>query len=95
MRVFILLGAASVLAAGCAVPTTAVDANFGQALIGARAAQVVDPDAPSRARPALRSDGQAAKSAIDRYQKSFDVPPPPVNVLNIGIGSGGSGGGSQ
>ncbi len=95
MRVFILLGLASALAAGCAAPPSAVDASFGRALTGARAAQVIDPDAPSRARPALKGDGQAAKSAIDRYQKSFDTPPPPVNVLNIGIGSAGSGGGSQ
>lgn len=88
MRVLTLVGVASALLAGCAAPPTAVDAQFGRALTGARAAQVIDPDAPVRARAAPRSDGQAAKSAIDRYQKSFDSPPPPVNVLNIGVGSG-------
>ena len=98
MRVLIPFALAAVLsAAGCAAPTTAVDSHFGQALTNARAAQVVDPDAPSRARPPARTDGQASKSSIDRYQKSFDAPPAPVNVLNIGIGSGsgGGGGGSQ
>ena len=97
MRVLIPFALAAVLsAAGCAAPTTAVDDQFGQALTAARAAQVVDPDAPSRVRAPARTDGQASKSSIDRYQKSFDSPPAPVNVLNIGIGSGGGGsGGSQ
>jgi hypothetical protein len=95
MRVLIPLAlAAALAAAGCSAPRTAVDDRFGQAVTGARAAQVVDPDAPLRVRPAPRSDGQAAKSSIDRYQKSFDAPPAPVNVLNIGIG-GSSGGGSN
>lgn len=92
MRVMIPFALATVLAAaGCAAPTTALDVQLGQALTSARAAQVVDPDAPSRSRAPLRGDGQASKSAIDRYQKSFDAPPAPVNVLNIGIGAGGSG----
>lgn len=86
MRVLLVLAAAA-LAAGCATQPSAVDANFGRAVTGARASQVVDPGAPSRPRPPIVSDGQAAKSAIDRYQKSFDAPPAPVNVLNIGIGS--------
>lgn len=96
MRVFIPLAlAAALAAAGCSAPRTAVDDRFGQALTGARAAQVVDPEAPSRARTVPRGDGQAAKSSIDRYQKSFDAPPPPVNVLNIGIGGGSGSGGSN
>lgn len=90
MRVLVSLVLAAA-AAGCAVQPTAVDARFGQAVTGARAAQVIDPDAPSRSRPAPRSDGQAAKSSIDRYQKSFDAPPSPVNVLNIGIGNSAGG----
>lgn len=96
MRVLIPLALAAALsAAGCSTPRTAVDNQFGQALTAARAAQVIDPDAPSRARPPARTDGQASKSAIDRYQKSFDAPPAPVNVLNIGVGTSSGGGGSQ
>lgn len=91
MRVFIVLGLAA-LAAGCAMQPTATDARFGQALTGARAAQVIDLDAPSRNRPVTGADGQAAKSSIDRYQRSFDAPPAPVNVFNIGIGSSAGGG---
>ncbi len=89
MRLYILLAAAS-LAAGCAAPLLVVDGNFGRAVNGAKAGQVIDPDAPSRRRSPAVTDGQAAKSAVDRYQKSFESPPPPINVLNIGIGSGGS-----
>lgn len=92
MRVVLLL-ALSLAAAGCTVPPTAVDANFGQALTSAKAAQVIDPDAPSRVRPPMTTDAQSARSAVDRYQKSFDTPPPPVQVFNIGVG--GSGGGSR
>ena len=33
------------------------------------------------------TDGVSAKSAVDRYQKSFENPPPPVQVFNIDFGS--------
>lgn len=92
MRLITLTAAAVLLLAGCAYPS-AVQDNFGRAVVGARAAQVIDPDAPSRAPAPQEVDGQAAKASIDRYQKSYQSPPPPVNVFNIGIGgSGGSGG---
>lgn len=86
MRTLSFLAVAALMA-GCAYPPSAVDANFGAAVTGARAQQVVDPDAPSRARAPASTDGQASKAAVDRYQKSFEAPPAPVNVLNIGIGS--------
>lgn len=79
-------------ASGCSTSPTLVDENFGQAVLRARAQQVVDPDAPSRRREPLGIDGQAAKAAVDRYEKSFENPPAPINVLNIGIGTGTSGG---
>lgn len=89
MRTPTLLAFAAVLLAACTTPHPSnVDENFGEANLRARAAQVVDPDAPMRKRAPIVTDGQAAKSAIDRYQKSFENPPPPVNVLNIGVGSG-------
>lgn len=91
MRTPILLAIAAVLSTGCVSYPSAVDANFGQAVRRAQAQQVIDPDAASRPRPAAGADGQAAKSSIDRYQKSFDVPPAPVNVLNIGVGSSTTG----
>lgn len=87
MRNLYLLLAATALCAGCVSQPSAVDAGFGQAVLGARAAQVINPNAPARQRAPATADGQAAKSAVERYQKSFDAPPPPVNVLNIGVGS--------
>lgn len=95
MRTLSLLALAAAVSAGCVAYPSKVDDNFGQAVMRARAQQVIDPDAPMRQRPPAVTDGQAAKSSIDRYQKSFDVPPPPVNVLNIGIGSGGGGAATQ
>lgn len=86
MRTLSLLAVATVLSTGCANYPSAVDANFGQAVRRAQAQQVIDPDAPSRPQRSAGADGQAAKSSIDRYQKSFDTPLSPVNVLNIGIG---------
>ena len=94
MRNFHILIAAAALCSGCANYLYAEPPGFGQSVVGARASQVIDPNAPSKARAAPVADGQAAKAAIDRYQKSFETPPAPVNVLNIGIGSGNSGGSS-
>ena len=94
MRNFHVLIAAAALCSGCANYLYAEPPGFGQSVVGARASQVIDPNAPSKARAAPVADGQAAKAAIDRYQKSFETPPAPVNVLNIGIGSGNSGGSS-
>ncbi len=92
MRNPTLLLLAFVSAAGCAnypqQSPSLVDENFGQAVNRARARQVVDPNASLVQREPRGIDGQAAKSAIDRYQKSFDVPPPPINVMNIGVGTG-------
>jgi hypothetical protein len=36
-------------------------------------------------------DGPAADATIDRYHKSYETPPQPVNVFTIGIGSGSGG----
>jgi hypothetical protein len=94
MRNFHILIAAAALCSGCANYLYAEPPGFGQSVVGARASQVIDPNAPSKARAAPVADGQAAKAAVDRYQKSFETPPAPVNVLNIGIGSGNSGGSS-
>lgn len=91
MRILSLLVMTAAVVAGCSSYPSNVDDNFGKAVTGLRAQQVIDPDAPSRRKPPAGIDGQAAKSSVDRYQKSFDTPPPPVNVLNIGIGSSSGG----
>jgi len=91
MRLLSLLFMTAALTAGCTSYPSNVDDNFGKAVTSLRAQQIIDPDAPLRRRPPAGIDGQAAKSAVDLYQKSFDTPPPPVNVFNIGIGSSSGG----
>jgi hypothetical protein len=74
------------LAACSTPPPTELDRNFGQAVRNARVAQTLNPSATGRAHPPPTS-GAIAKASMDRYQKSFETPPPPVNVLNIGVGT--------
>lgn len=91
MRSFKTLALLAALAlAGCAIYPSGVDQNFGASVKSATALQVVNPGARAAGGP-LALDGQAAKFAIDRYNHSFEQPPTPQNVLNIGIGTGSSG----
>ena len=84
IRTLLLMSVAGLQA--CASEPSIIDANFGASLRTALQAQIVHPEPDPKA-PA-RSDGQSAKSAIDRYQRSFDVLPPTTNVFNIGVGNG-------
>lgn len=88
MRNITAIAFAALLAAGCAnQPGTAnTDRAFGQALNAAKAAQVVDPDAPSRVRPAPGTDGQQARTAVEQYEKSYTQPAAAGSVLGIGSG---------
>ncbi|MBI5278021.1 MAG: hypothetical protein HY854_16345 [Burkholderiales bacterium] len=96
MRTFQLIGLAALLAAGCATEQASpVDANFGRAVNGAKAAQVADPAAATRSRPAATTDGQAARSAVELYEKTYTQPPAPGAVFNIGIGGGASSSGGR
>ena len=92
MRSMIPLALAAAFAAGCAnQPGTAnTDRAFGSAVNAAKAAQVADPDAPSRARGPLGSDAEQAKTAVDMYEKSYTKQAAPTSVLNIGIGTAGT-----
>lgn len=82
-----LLGFAGALVlSGCTIPPSRVDRQFGLAVRNSIAQQTLNPSASAEVRPMAVTDGQVAKSAIDRYQKSFQTPPAPTNVLNIGLG---------
>ena len=71
--------------AGCAASTTPnYDARFGDAVRQARAAMTIDPRRAANPDPVAGLDGQAARTAFERYQDSFKAPPPVVNVINIG-----------
>lgn len=85
------IGLASVLVAGCAENRYREEENFGDAVRAAKARQIVNPDAGRSAPAPDGIDGTAAKATMDRYQKSFESPPPPANVFTIGVG-GQSGG---
>lgn len=73
---------------GCVDPLPRLDEKLGDAVNMAKAQQTINPDASRNTDPVVGLDGQAAKSVIDRYQKSYQSPPPPVNVITIGVGSG-------
>jgi hypothetical protein len=72
--------------AGCANKPTFVDQHFGEAVNAAKAQQIINPDAPLALYPVGGVDGQAATASIERYHKSFTVPPASSNVFTIGIG---------
>jgi len=75
----------------CSNYPSMIDENFGASLRQTVIVQTANPDAPLSTNTVAPSDGQSAKSAVDRYQKSFDVLPLPTNVFNIGVGSGTGG----
>ena len=72
---------------GCAELPTAVDRNFGQAIQRTQQAQSIHPHNMPPAYPPLVSDAVSGKAAIERYYKSYESPPAPGNVLNIGVGT--------
>jgi hypothetical protein len=82
--------AASAALAGCAPTTPHLDARFGDAVNTAKAQQTVNPDAALNTNPVAGLDGPAANAVIDRYHKSYETPPAPVNVFTIGVGDSSS-----
>lgn len=82
--------ALALLMAGCATTTPQLDAVFGQAVREARTAQTLYPRASENTDPVLGMDGKAAASAQQRYQESFQNPPPTFNIINIGGGITGN-----
>lgn len=79
--------------AGCVSPTPNLDRDFGNAVRTARAQMTINPEASRNADAVNGMDGEASKETIDRYEQSFKAPPPVVNVINIGGGIAGGGGG--
>ena len=77
---------------GCANDAYVTAPNFGSAVRNAVSAQTLNQDAGKQQPAKAGADGVIMKSAVDRYQSTYELPPPPVNVLNIGVG--GSAGGT-
>lgn len=78
------------LLTACASTTPVLDANFGNAVRQARAAQTLNPNASANRDPVLGIDGKAGAAAQDRYQESFKSPPKTFEVINIGGGLTGN-----
>lgn len=72
------------LITACASTTPVLDANFGNAVRQARAAQTINPNASANRDPVLGIDGRAGAAAQGRYQESFKSPPKTFEITNIG-----------
>ena len=70
----------------CANSPSLINTQFGDALKQSIQMQIVEETRDKSAR--VTTDGLAAKAAVDRYQKSFELPPPSSNVFTIGVGTG-------
>lgn len=76
---------AALLAAGCAENRYREEEGFGDAVRAAKARQIINLDASRNTARPDGMDGTSAKATVDRYQKSYESPPPPVNVFTIGV----------
>lgn len=90
-----LLAAAALtgLLAGCASTTPNYDKRFGEAVRDAKRQMTLNPEAGKNPDPVTGMDGRASRETMVRYKDSYKAPPPAVNVINIGGGIGGNGGG--
>ena len=77
------------LLSGCGSLTPNYDAKFGDAVRTAQHKQTINPDAGQVLDDVAGVDGKSAQQTILLYQGTFKAPPPVVNVINSGGGSGG------
>jgi hypothetical protein len=77
----------SLCLSGCASDPYRLEPALGKTVRDAMAQQTLNPEAARQRGMQSGADGVILKSAIDRYQTSYEVPPPPVNVMNIGLGN--------
>ncbi len=82
----VLAAALAALLAACAPTTPQLDRRAGDAVRIAFAQQVAHPGAAANPDPVAGLDGKSARAALERYQKSFVEPAPPVNNFNINVG---------
>jgi hypothetical protein len=73
---------------GCShTPVTEVDRQFGTMSKVAFMEQRAPINAARISTTPHATDGGAMKSAVDRYHKSFETLPTPINIFNIGVGT--------
>ena len=75
------------LLSACASDTSGLDARWRHSLSQALAQQTAYPDSRNRLRGPIDTDGEIARLGIERVHQSYKNPPPPVNVLNLGMGN--------
>ncbi|MGZ5199222.1 MAG: hypothetical protein ACXWC4_05570 [Telluria sp.] len=68
-KLYLIAGALLALA-GCS-SSPRIDDHFGEAVRANLSAQVANPAASNNANPATGVDGRAARSAQERYEKTF------------------------
>ena len=86
-RQVLWLSFACSLLTGCADYPVAGE-SWASSVRQARTLQALHPQGMGPAAAPVASDGVVAQHAVERMHKSFETPPPPVNVLNIGVGTG-------
>jgi hypothetical protein len=77
----------SLALAACDTPPTLVDQHFGLAVQRAQAQQSHASPAREHSASVTDTDGTAAQAAVTRYQQSFQTPPAPAPIFNIGLGA--------
>lgn len=83
--IFACLGMGVIMLAGCAVGPTRLEADYGNSVSIAMSSQMLDAAAQQNLAPVYGFDGKAAVGTLERYQTSFEKPPPPpAFVISVG-----------
>jgi hypothetical protein len=80
-----VLGMVVMMLAGCAMGPSRLEADYGKSVSLAKSNQILDPTAQQNLSPVHGFNGRAATGALERYQTSFEKPPPPpAFVISVG-----------
>jgi hypothetical protein len=83
--VLAFLGIVVMMLAGCAVGYNGLEVDYSQSVRFAVSSQILDPAAQQNLTPVYSFDGRAAAATVERYQTSFEKPPPPpAFVISVG-----------
>jgi len=79
------LGIGVIMLSGCALGPTRLEADYGRSISLAKSNQTLDAAAQQNLAPVYGFDGKAAVGTLERYQTSFEKPPPPpAFVISVG-----------
>jgi hypothetical protein len=83
--VLAFLGIVVMMLAGCAVGSNGLEIDYGKPVALATSQQILNPEAQMNLTPVVGFDGKAAAAVIERYQTSFEKPPPPPSyIISVG-----------